>query len=236
MKKTAVGLLTLFLFGCAQQLPVDDQQQTTASVAKPITKPLAFASMVTAAEIKAAAKAQTAAAEKKASQKHQQALVKKDVTTDKITASTASAKLASVDHKQKAATKKTTKDGMLVLGHHEWVLILSGTKHVSAYIDPKSTTSRIGVKDLVEFERDGDNWVKFNFQGKEYKYPVKSWSKSEDKKRLPVVSLRTKLGDRNDEVEYQLIAGGNGVVLGENFMRDVAVQNSQRQYVQPRAK
>ena len=236
MKKTAVGLLTLFLFGCAQQLPVDDQLQTTASVAKPMTKPLAFASMVTAAEIKAAAKVQTAAAEKKLSQKHQQALVKNDVITDKITASTASAKLAAVDHKKKTTTKKTTKDGMLILGHHEWVLILSGTKHISAYIDPKSATSRIGVKDLVEFERDGDNWVKFHFQAKEYKYPVKSWSKSEDKKRLPVVSLRTKLGDRNDEVVYQLINGGNGVVLGENFMRDIAIQNNQRKYIQPRAK
>ncbi|WP_297478821.1 RimK/LysX family protein [uncultured Photobacterium sp.] len=236
MKKTAVGLLTLFLFGCAQQLPVDDEQQTTAPVTKPITKPLAFASMVTATEMKAAAKAQTAAAKKKTSKMHQQALVKKNVATDKITASTATAKLASVDHKKKASTEKTTKDGMLVLGHHEWVLILSGAKHVSAYIDPNSPTSRIGVKDVVEFERDGDKWVKFIFQGKEYKYPVKSWSKSENKKRLPVVSLRTKLGDRNDEVEYQLIDSGSGVVLGENFMRDVAIQNSQRQYVQPRAK
>ncbi|PSW96682.1 hypothetical protein C9J52_09285 [Photobacterium iliopiscarium] len=201
-----------------------------------MTKPLAFAPMVTAAEMQAAAKAQTATAEKKASKIKKQAVVNTDVTTDKITASTASAKLAAVDHKQKATTKKTTKDGMLILGHHEWVLILSGTKYISAYIDPKSATSRIGVKDLVEFERDGDNWVKFHFQAKEYKYPVKSWSKSEDKKRLPVVSLRTKLGDRNDEVVYQLINGGNGVVLGENFMRDIAIQNNQRKYIQPRAK
>ncbi|WP_258177787.1 putative ATP-dependent zinc protease [Photobacterium iliopiscarium] len=235
MKKTAVGLLTLFLFGCAQQ-PINDKQQVTAPVVKPMTKPLAFAPMVTAAEMQAAAKAQTATAEKKASKIKKQAVVNTDVTTDKITASTASAKLAAVDHKQKATTKKTTKDGMLILGHHEWVLILSGTKHISAYIDPKSATSRIGVKDLVEFERDGDNWVKFHFQAKEYKYPVKSWSKSEDKKRLPVVSLRTKLGDRNDEVVYQLINGGNGVVLGENFMRDIAIQNNQRKYIQPRAK
>ena len=235
MKKTAVGLLTLFLFGCAQQ-PINDKQQVTAPVVKPMTKPLAFAPMVTAAEMQAAAKAQTATAEKKASKIKKQAVMNTDVTTDKITASTASAKLAAVDHKQKATTKKTTKDGMLILGHHEWVLILSGTKHISAYIDPKSATSRIGVKDLVEFERDGDNWVKFHFQAKEYKYPVKSWSKSEDKKRLPVVSLRTKLGDRNDEVVYQLINGGNGVVLGENFMRDIAIQNNQRKYIQPRAK
>ncbi|WP_258179630.1 putative ATP-dependent zinc protease [Photobacterium iliopiscarium] len=235
MKKTAVGLLTLFLFGCAQQ-PINDKQQVTAPVVKPMTKPLAFAPMVTAAEMQAAAKAQTATAEKKASKIKKQAVVNTNVTTDKITASTASAKLAAVEHKQKATTKKTTKDGMLILGHHEWVLILSGTKHISAYIDPKSATSRIGVKDLVEFERDGDNWVKFHFQAKEYKYPVKSWSKSEDKKRLPVVSLRTKLGDRNDEVVYQLINGGNGVVLGENFMRDIAIQNNQRKYIQPRAK
>lgn len=236
MKKTAVGLLALFLFGCAQQLAANDDQQLAVPAIKPITKPLTFISMVTAAEIKAAAKEQTEAAEKKVIKIKKQVFAPTNVTTDKITASTASAKLAAVNHKQKATTKKTTKDGMLILGHHEWVLILSGTQHISAYIDPKSSTSRIGVKDLVEFERDGDNWVKFIFQAKEYKYPVKAWEKSDDQKRLPVVLLRTKLGDRNDEVAYQLIDGGNGVVLGENFMRDVAIQNSQRKYIQPQAK
>ncbi|PSW28777.1 hypothetical protein C9J19_09885 [Photobacterium phosphoreum] len=228
MKKTAVGLLTLFLFGCAQQLPVKNDHQVVASVPNPTIKPLAFTPMVTADEINAAAKTQMAAAEKKVSKINKQT----PVVTDKITASTASIKLAAVQHEK--TTK--TKDGMLILGHHEWALILSGKKHISAYIDPKSSTSRIGVKNLVEFERDGDNWVKFIFQGKEYKYPVKEWSKPDDKIRLPMVLLRTKLGDRNDEVEYQLIDGGNGVVLGENFMRDVATQNSQRKYIQPRAK
>ncbi|MEC6815130.1 putative ATP-dependent zinc protease [Photobacterium toruni] len=232
MKKTAVGLFVLFLFGCAQQLPITDDQQDTASVIQPITKPLTFVSMVTAAEIKAAAQAQTVAAEKKAIEIKKQGSVSTDLTTDKITASTASMKLAAVQHQKKIETK----DGMLILGHHEWVLVLSGKKHISAYIDPQSSTSRIGVKDLVEFERDGNNWVKFTFQAKEYKYPVKAWAKSKDKKRLPIVLLRTKLGDRNDEVEYQLIDGGNGVVLGEKFMRDIAVQNSQRKYIQPLAK
>ncbi|PSU87376.1 RimK/LysX family protein [Photobacterium kishitanii] len=231
MKKTAVGLLALFLFGCAQQPSINDKSQSTVPVASPVVKPLVFAPMMTAAEMKAASQAQTIAAEKKAHKIKKQALVKTDVTTDKITASTASKKLTSTHNK---LTK--TKDGMLVLGHHEWVLILSGKKHISAYVDPKSSTSRVGVKDLVEFERDGDNWVKFIFQGKQYEYPVEAWSKADDKTRLPMVLLRTKLGDRNDEVEYQLIDGGNGVVLGENFMRDVAVQNNQRKYIQPRAK
>ncbi|OBU15434.1 RimK/LysX family protein [Photobacterium aquimaris] len=233
MKKTAVGLLALSLFGCAQQPSLKDQSQPTVSTtSQPTAKPLVFASMVTAAEMQAAAKAQTIAAEKKAHRVKKQALAVTEVTTDKITASTASKKLTTVNHK--ASSK--TKDGMLVLGHHEWVLMLPGSKHVSAYVDPKSSTSRVGVKNLVEFERNGDNWVKFVFQGKEYKYPVEAWSKADNNARLPIVLLRTKLGDRNDEVEYQLIDGGNGVVLGENFMRDIAIQNSQRKYVQPKAK
>ena len=225
MKKMAVGLLALFLFGCAQQSTTKERQITTPT-AKAVAKPLVFAPMITAAEIKAEAKAQQVAAEKTVKVKKKQL-----VTTDKITASTASKKLTTA-HPQTSKTK----DGMLILGHHEWVLVLSGSKHISAYVDPKSSTSRIGVKDLVEFERDGDNWVKFLFQGKEYKYPVKAWSKSDAKTRLPLVRLRTKLGDRNDEVEYQLIDGGNGVVLGKNFMQDVAVQNSQRKYIQRKAK
>ncbi|KJG63158.1 hypothetical protein UA42_02020 [Photobacterium kishitanii] len=65
MKKTAVGLLALFLFGCAQQPSINDKSQSVVPVASPVVKPLEFAPMMTAAEMKAASKAQTIAAEKK---------------------------------------------------------------------------------------------------------------------------------------------------------------------------
>lgn len=137
-----------------------------------------------------------------------------------------------------SSVKKETEDGLFILGRHEWILLASSTEYFAAYIDPVSTNSRIGVSDLVEFERDGKDWVKFKLLDKEYKFAILEKVKVQEKsdKPLPVVKLRTKLGDINEEIEYVLINGGNGIVLGENFLRDLAIQNRKYDYIQGRAK
>ncbi|WP_238027976.1 MULTISPECIES: RimK/LysX family protein [unclassified Photobacterium] len=137
-----------------------------------------------------------------------------------------------------SSVKKETQDGLFILGLHEWILLASSTQYFSAYIDPVSENSRIGVKDLVEFERDGKDWVKFKLLDKEYKFAILEKVKVPEKsdKSLPVVKLRTKLGDINEEIEYVLINGGNGIVLGENFLRDLAIQNRKYDYIQGRVK
>ncbi|WP_233219132.1 MULTISPECIES: RimK/LysX family protein [unclassified Photobacterium] len=137
-----------------------------------------------------------------------------------------------------SSVKKETQDGLFILGRHEWILLASSTQYFSAYIDPLSENSRIGVSDLVEFERNGKDWVTFKLLDKEYKFAIHEKVKVPDKsdKSLPVVKLRTKLGDINEEIEYVLINGGSGIVLGENFLRDLAVQNRKYDYIQGRVK
>ena len=141
-------------------------------------------------------------------------------------------------HSAKSGMTKETAEGLYVVGRHEWILLGTSKEYFSAYVDQGSKNSRIGVSELVEFEREGKDWVKFILQGKEYKHAISEWVKDIKKsdKSLPAIKLRTKLGDINEEIEYVLINGGNGIVLGENFLRDLAVQNTQYDYIQGRVK
>ncbi len=141
-------------------------------------------------------------------------------------------------HSATSAISKETAEGLYVVGRHEWILLGTSKEYFSAYVDQASKNSRIGVGELVEFEREGKDWVKFVLQGKEYKYAISEWVKDSEKsdEPLPVVKLRTKLGEINEEIEYVLIDGGNGIVLGENFLRDLAVQNAKYDYIQGRVK
>ncbi|WP_434145420.1 RimK/LysX family protein [Photobacterium leiognathi] len=141
-------------------------------------------------------------------------------------------------HSATSAISKETAEGLYVVGRHEWILLGTSKEYFSAYVDQASKNSRIGVSELVEFEREGKDWVQFVLQGKEYKYAISEWVKDSEKsdEPLPVVKLRTKLGEINEEIEYVLIDGGNGIVLGENFLRDLAVQNAKYDYIQGRVK
>ncbi|KPA52097.1 hypothetical protein VT25_17405 [Photobacterium leiognathi subsp. mandapamensis] len=141
-------------------------------------------------------------------------------------------------HSATSAISKETPEGLYVVGRHEWILLGTSKEYFSAYVDQGSKNSRIGVSELVEFEREGKDWVKFILQGKEYKHAISEWVKDSKKsdKPLPAIKLLTKLSDINEEIEYVLINGGNGIVLGENFLRDLAVQNTQYDYIQGRVK
>jgi hypothetical protein len=129
-----------------------------------------------------------------------------------------------------------TKDGKLILGAQEWVWFDEVQAHVKVKVDTNSKVSTIGASDLQSFERDGKSWVKFTSGGKSIERPVVRWIKSngEDNKQ-PVVKIRTKLGELNEQTEFILIKG-SGVMLGENFTRDVAVRDPKRSYVQPKVK
>ncbi|KLV04153.1 hypothetical protein ABT56_16230 [Photobacterium aquae] len=129
-----------------------------------------------------------------------------------------------------------TQDGKLILGREEWVVLASTKKPVKATVDNSRSLSSIGVADVQPFERDGKDWVKFKAAGQNLELPVERWSKEKGSdERQPVVKLRARLGDLNELTEFALTAG-KGIVLGVNFIRDVAVFDSNRRYVQPKIK
>ena len=128
-----------------------------------------------------------------------------------------------------------TDDGKLILGSEEWLWLSEARQHIRARVDDGTTISSIGVSNVQAFERDGKDWVKFKAGGREVELPVERWLKSKKNGNQAVVKLRAKLGELNELTEFALTAG-QGIVLGVNFIRDVAVVDSNRKYVQPKAK
>ncbi|MDV5167722.1 RimK/LysX family protein [Photobacterium rosenbergii] len=129
-----------------------------------------------------------------------------------------------------------TDDGKLILGSEEWLWISQAQQHIRAKVDDGKSLSSIGVSNVQAFERDGKDWVKFNAGGQEVELPVERWLKSKQRDtRQAVVKLRAKLGELNELTEFALTAG-KGIVLGVNFIRDVAIVDNSRKFVQPKAK
>lgn len=132
----------------------------------------------------------------------------------------------------KHATK--TKDGKLILGHQEWVWFNPAKQFVRAHVVQAQSVSTLGVNAIVPFERDGRPWVKFKVLGKALEMPVDRWQES-DEQELAVVQVRTVLGELNEMTDFVLVEGQD-VRLGADFIRDVAVVDTSRKYVQPKTK
>ncbi|MEJ2764998.1 RimK/LysX family protein [Photobacterium sp. MCCC 1A19761] len=130
-----------------------------------------------------------------------------------------------------------TPDGKLILGAEEWLWLDSSEQYERVKVDSGVKLSTLGVADLQSFERDGNDWVKFNHGGKSVELPVERWIKRKngEQKRQAVVKVRARLGELNELTEFGLTAG-QGIVLGVNFIRDVATVDASRKYVQPKSK
>ncbi|MGF1726219.1 RimK/LysX family protein [Photobacterium nomapromontoriensis] len=141
--------------------------------------------------------------------------------------------------KQKAMSVRTvtkTHDGKLILGSEEWVWLPQSKQYIKAKIESDQKVSMMGVSDLQDFERDGVDWVSFSTGDEKLELPVERWWGQKDSdSRQAVVKLRVKLGEL-DELAEVALTDGKQMVLGDNFIRDVAVVDGKRKFVQPKAK
>ncbi|PSW05389.1 RimK/LysX family protein [Photobacterium lipolyticum] len=210
MKRITVGFCALLLFGCAQQQGTEEPE-TKPDVGQEVEiKPVEPTVQVTTVpEVKTESKPELKPEVKQEPQPE-------------------------VKPKPKPVVTKTS-DGKLILGAEEWVWLVSVKKHVKVKIDTESKLSTIGVSDVQEFERDSKDWVKFTASGKSLEMPVERWIKNNGGERQAVVKLRIKLGELNELTEF-VLKNGTGIVLGENFIRDVAVFDGKRKYIQPKVK
>lgn len=136
--------------------------------------------------------------------------------------------------------------GKLVLGEVEEVWITEPGFSINARIDTGASTSSVHAESVTSFERDGDNWVRFEIPvGDEthtLELPVIKRVKvvqqaDRDGSRRPVVGLRVRLGDFQDTFEFTLADRAHleqPMILGRNFLTDMALVDVSRQYVQPR--
>ena len=148
--------------------------------------------------------------------------------------------------KPKPEEKPTkTSDGKLILGEEEWVFVPGLKEAFKARVDTGATTSSISAVDIVDFERDGKDWVKFKIQHdgittEEVSLPVERWvkikqSSAEGTQRRAVVVVSIQIGDLKDKTEFTLADRTHlsfPLLLGRSFFRDIAVVDVSLKYVQ----
>jgi hypothetical protein len=121
---------------------------------------------------------------------------------------------------------------------------------VTARVDSGAESSSLHAADLVEFERDGEDWVRFRFmsdadrsadsEGTEIERQVVRHVRvvqqsNPDGERRPVVEMRVTLGDIQGKFEFTLADREHldqEALLGRNFLTDVAVVDVGRSFVQ----
>ena len=139
-----------------------------------------------------------------------------------------------------------TSDKMLV-GELENIWIEPPGVSVVARMDTGATSSSVHADNVEPFERDGEDWVRFDvpLDGKEtvtLERPIVRHARVRQQadpegSRRPVVELRVRLGDVQDTFEFTLADRShleNEWILGRNFLTDVTLVDVSKQFVQPR--
>lgn len=135
-----------------------------------------------------------------------------------------------------------------IIGAMEWLYIDPPGRHFRARADSGTGTSSLSVGDVVEFERDGDDWVRFTFQHGdddepvEFQLPIKRTvlvrrASAQEAERRYVIELDIRLGDQLQTAEFTLTDRGRTaypILLGRAFLRDLYVIDVSQSYTQER--
>jgi len=138
--------------------------------------------------------------------------------------------------------------GKEIIGAIEWLYMDPPGRHFRARVDSGSETSSLSASDVVEFERDGDDWVRFTFNhdstddSVEFELPIKRTvlirqvSANEPERRF-VVELDIGLGEQLQTTEFTLTDRSNmtyPVLLGRAFLMDLYVVDVSQSYTHQR--
>ena len=136
--------------------------------------------------------------------------------------------------------------GKMLIGELESVWIEPPGVTLTARIDTGASSSSRHADELISFERDGDDWVRFNILINNEAIPVEAavsryvrviQQADAQGSRRPVVSLRIRLGDVQDTFEFTLADRSHldyQIILGRNFLTDMAVVDVAQQFIQPK--
>lgn len=136
-------------------------------------------------------------------------------------------------------------EGKLLLGEIERIWVDPPGLMMLARIDTGASSSSLHADNITPFERDGDDWVRFDItnaeQSKTVELPVNKYVRvfqQADKKgtRRPVVDMRLFIGNVKDTFSFTLADRSHlehDMILGRNFLTDMALVDVSRQHVQP---
>ena len=141
-----------------------------------------------------------------------------------------------------------TLGGKEIIGAIEWLYMDPPGRHFRARVDSGSETSSLSASEVVEYERDGDDWVRFVFRHEsadesvELELPIKRTvlvrqASSDSAERRFVVELDIRLGDQLQTTEFTLTDRSNmtyPILLGRAFLMDLYVVDVSRSYTHGR--
>lgn len=147
-----------------------------------------------------------------------------------------------------ASSEDVDPTGKIILGQYEWVWFDLMDRNIPLRVDPGVRQSALFVRQTQPFERDGKNWVRFSLawenedgaaEETQFEAPLARTVKprNSDAAPRPVISLRVQIGAIVEDVSFTLVRKNNSShpgVLGRNLVRDIAVIDVARQYVQPK--
>ena len=135
-----------------------------------------------------------------------------------------------------------------IIGALEWVYMDPPGRHFRARVDSGAETSSLSASEVAVFERDGDDWVRFNFQDDSsddpvhFELPIKRTVlirqvSSTKPERRYVVDIDVRLDDQLQKTEFTLTDRSSmtyPVLLGRAFLMDIYVVDVSRSYTHDR--
>ena len=132
----------------------------------------------------------------------------------------------------------------LIIGSEELILLSNLQEKYKARIDTGATTSSLNATDIVEFERDGIKWVRFNFsqainneaqiiEAKVARTILIRQANNSEPTRRPIIELPVQLGDIKMLTEFTLADRSHmtfPVLLGRTFLKDIVMVDVARTY------
>jgi len=143
------------------------------------------------------------------------------------------------------STDATAPIDKLVIGSEELVLLNDLKEKYKARIDTGATTSSLNATNIVEFERDGKKWVRFNFsqavnneaqiiEAKIARTILIRQANNSEATRRPIIELPVQLGDIKTLTEFTLADRSHmtfPVLLGRTFLKDIVMVDVARTYM-----
>lgn len=142
----------------------------------------------------------------------------------------------------------TKVNNKMIVGQVEWLWIEAVNKVYEARVDTGATTSSISATQITPFEKDGKSWVKFQLapDDSEILYEIEAplvryarikQASADGHDRRPVASLTVRLGNMTEVAEFTLTDRTDmsyPILLGREFLQDVAIVDVARKKVQPK--
>ena len=151
-----------------------------------------------------------------------------------------------------SATQNPLLENKQLLGRNEWVGFPTIGTYLKARIDSGANTASLSATDITEFERDGEDWLRFKLALDDDAAVIDDvrgeWIEAEVTRRVriiqasgsesrPVITLLMELGPIKQNVEFTLNDRTHltyPVLLGRRFMMDIALIDVAKAYLHER--